>query len=298
MRGMLPKNLYAPRYWPEWLMVGFFAILVRVPWRLRLAVGRTIGRLARRFAGRRRHITAANLALCLPELDARERDALLEAHFESLGVGLIEMATAWWATDRNLPPGLVLNGLEHLERALTGGRGALLLTAHFTTLEMGARVLNLHRSVTAVYRPHENPVLDRVIRGGRLGRAGAMIERGDLRGMLRALRSGAVVWYAPDQAYLGPHGIEAPFFGIAAPTNTATARIAAASRAPVLPFFVRGLPHRDGYQVDIEAPLADFPSGDALADATRVNTVLEAGIRRAPSQYLWSHDRFKRFRRP
>ncbi|MGH8427223.1 MAG: LpxL/LpxP family Kdo(2)-lipid IV(A) lauroyl/palmitoleoyl acyltransferase [Gammaproteobacteria bacterium] len=295
---MSAPKFFAPRYWPTWLMVAVFAVLVHLPWRVHLACGRAIGRLALRFAHRRRQITTANLALCMPELEAADRERLLREHFEALGLGLVEIAAGWWLPDRRLPKNLLVNGLEHLQAALAQGHGVLLLTAHFTTLEIGARILSLHHPVMAVYRPHENPVLDRVIRAGRRRRSAGIIERGDLRGLLRALKEGGVVWYAPDQAYLGAHGVDAPFFGVPAPTNTATARIAAASHAPILPFFVRRLPGRAGYRVDIRPPLLGFPSGDPLLDATRVNAVLEAGIRQAPAQYLWSHDRFKRFRRP
>jgi KDO2-lipid IV(A) lauroyltransferase len=38
----------------------------------------------------------------------------------------------------------------------------------------------------------------------------------------------------------------------------------------------------------------NFPSADAVADTARVMAAIEAMIRRAPGQYLWIHQRFKR----
>ncbi|MGH8225185.1 MAG: LpxL/LpxP family Kdo(2)-lipid IV(A) lauroyl/palmitoleoyl acyltransferase [Gammaproteobacteria bacterium] len=295
---MSDRKLYAPRYWPAWSLVAVFFVLGRLPWRLQLALGRLIGRIARRLAHRRRAITLANLALCFPEMSESDRGRLLDEHFESLGIAIPESAAGWWKPTSWLLRRAHVEGLDRLQAALAEGRGALLLTAHFTTLEIGAQMLAAFHPTLGVYRQHENPVFDRVIRGGRLSRGSGLIERSDLRALLRALRSGAVAWYAPDQAYLGPRGVEASFFGVPAPTNTATSRIAAASGAPVLPFFVERLPGMGGYRLCIESPLADFPSDDPTADAARVNAVLEAGIRRVPAQYLWSHDRFKRFRRP
>ncbi|MGH8274333.1 MAG: LpxL/LpxP family Kdo(2)-lipid IV(A) lauroyl/palmitoleoyl acyltransferase [Gammaproteobacteria bacterium] len=295
---MLNPRLLAPRYWPSWTLVGLLRLISHLPWRWQLTIGRLIGCAARRIAGRRRKIAAANLALCFPEIPEDDRRRLLIEHFESLGIGIIEAANGWWKPTPWLARRLHLEGLENLHNALAAGHGALLLTAHFTTLEMGAQMLGFTHPSTGVYRQHENPVFDRVMHAGRLARGGTLFERSNLRGLLRSLRAGNTVWFAPDQAYLGPHGVEAPFFGAPAPTNTATARIAAASGAPVLPFFVERLPGTAGYRITIEPALADFPVGDPIADAARVNAVLEAGIRRVPAQYLWSHDRFKHFRRP
>lgn len=289
--------LLAPRYWPTWLMVAPFTVFVFLPWRVQFACGRIIGRAARRIAYRRRAITEANLARCLPELDAGARARLLRRHFDSLGIGLIETALCWWAPDWRLRRRAQVNGMEHLQRALKQGHGVLMLTAHFTTLELGGRLLAHAHPVMAVYRPHENPVINYLMRRRRNAHSAGVIQRGDLRSMLRNLRRNTAIWYAPDQAYLGARGIEAPFFGVPAPTNTATSRIAKASGAVVLPFFVKRLAN-GRYRLDILPPLEGFPSGDDLADAARVNAVLEQGIRKAPEQYLWSHDRFKQFRRP
>ncbi len=293
---MPPLALFAPRYWPTWLMVAPFTLLPFFPWRLQYACGRVIGRLARRLAHRRRAITQANLARCFPELGAAERERLLREHFAALGIGLIETALCWWAPDWRLRSRVRIEGLEHLQRAKEAGRGAILLTAHFTTMELGGRLLTMQHPLNPIYRPHENPVINYLMRTRRDAHNSHGIRNGDLRSTLRSLRDNATVWLAPDQAYLGPHGVDAPFFGHPAPTSTGTSRIAAASRSPILPLFFKRL--ADGrYRVRILPPLKNFPTGDHTADATRINAVLEEGIREAPAQYLWSHDRFKQFRR-
>ena len=294
---MPPLALLAPRYWPTWLMVMPFVVLPFMPWRLQFACGRLIGRLARRLAPRRRAITKSNLARCFPELSAAEREHLSREHFEALGIGLVETAVCWWAPDWRLRSRVEIEGLEHLRQAEEAGRGAIMLTAHFTTLELGGRLLSMQHRIMVVYRPHENPVINYLMRARRNAHSARVIRRGDLRTMLHSLRRNAVIWYAPDQAYLGPRSVEAPFFGIPAPTNTATSRIVESTGAAVIPFFVKRLPS-GRYRLKILPPLDDFPSGDHEADAGRINAVLEKGIREAPEQYLWSHDRFKDFQRP
>ena len=53
-------------------------------------------------------------------------------------------------------------------------------------------------------------------------------------------------------------------------------------------------PRGAGYLLTIGQPLADFPSGDEVADALTINRATEALIRRNPEQYLWIHKRYKR----
>jgi KDO2-lipid IV(A) lauroyltransferase len=84
-----------------------------------------------------------------------------------------------------------------------------------------------------------------------------------------------------------------PFFGIPAPTNTATSRIARMTGAPVVPFFPERLPGSQGYRVTIGPALENFPTDDPAADAERFNHLIEAQVRHVPEQYLWIHRRFK-----
>lgn len=281
-----------PQFWPTWLGIGLMRILVLLPLSWQRALGAGLGRIALRWLPRRRHIATTNLAMCFPELDNAERDALLLAHFKSLGQGVFETAFTWWAPDRRLEDLAVIEGLEHLEKARGLGRGVILLSAHFTTLEIGCRLLLLRQQFHPMYRRHENPLFEEIMRASRERLSENPIRRDDVRSLLRSLRNGHVVWYAPDQAYRGKHSAAVPFFKVPAATNLATSRLARSSGAPVLPFF--SLRRPDGrYRLVIEPPLENFPGSDPEADAARMNCIIEAAIRQAPEQYLWVHRKFK-----
>ena len=252
-----------------------------------------IGAAWRRSTPRRRRIAAANLAYCFPELAAGERALLLERHFRSLGFALIEVALAWHADPDALRRLVRVDGREHLDAALAAGRGALLLSGHFTTLEIGAARLGIDAPVDGVYRPHDDSTMERASRDGRQRFGGQLLDRGDVRGLLRRLRANRAVWYAPDQDPGPRNAVFATFFGRPAATLTATARIAKASGAPVLPFGVERVAGGRAYRVVIEPELAGFPSGDEVADAARINELIERWARDHPDQYLWIHRRFK-----
>jgi Kdo2-lipid IVA lauroyltransferase/acyltransferase len=287
------KPFLAPRYWPNWLGVGLIWSLTRLPYTWQIGIGRLLGRAFRLAAKRRNNTVRINLALCFPEKSEAEREALLRRHYECLGIALMETAMSWWMPDRRLAPLAHIEGLEHLEQALEQGKGAILMGAHFTNLEIGARLLNMRVPFYVVYRHLDNPLLNEVMRRSREAHVKKAIHRSDIRSMLRSIRQGKAVWYAADQNYSGRNFVFAPFFGIPAATNSATARLARTSGAPVIPFFQIRLPGGAGYRLIVQPPLEDFPSGDIEADTLRINEVIEAQVRMAPEQYLWVHRRFK-----
>lgn len=289
--GPVASYLREPRHWPLALGLLLVRLLTVLPLAWQRALGRLVGRVTQRVS-RRREVVAVNLRWCFPELSDSERRNLSRAQFEALGIGLFETALAWWASDSRLQRIVDIEGLPHLEQALASGHGVLLLTGHFSALELGARFITRYCRFHAMYRPHGNPFYQAVMRRARERRSGlSAIVQDDIRSTVRALRRGEVVWYAPDQNY-GRQSVFAPFFGIPALTITATARLVQMSGALVLPYFPQRLP--DGrYRLTILPPLADFPSADPTADAARINALLEDWIRRVPEQYFWVHRRFK-----
>jgi KDO2-lipid IV(A) lauroyltransferase len=64
------------------------------------------------------------------------------------------------------------------------------------------------------------------------------------------------------------------------------------SRAPVVPYTSERL--ADGsFIIRLQPALENFPCGDDLEDASRINRIIEEQVRRVPEQYLWVHKRFK-----
>lgn len=289
----MQAELYKPRYWPTWLLMGYMRLGTLLPYRLQLALGEATGWLFRQVAGRRWRITLKNLELCFPELDERARRKLARQHFASLGKAIIEFGMCWWASWERIGRLGKVVGAENLHTARAQGKGVILLASHFTTLEICGRLMGMETDLYLMYRPIGNPVIEKVMRESRERLFERAIPRNDIRVLLRSLKDGKPIWYATDQGYRGKNSIMVPFFGIPAPTNPALSRVARTSGAPVVPFFVERLPGAQGYQVTILPALEGFPSGDDAADALRLNKLLEAHIRKVPEQYLWSHDRFK-----
>ncbi|QNN48139.1 LpxL/LpxP family Kdo(2)-lipid IV(A) lauroyl/palmitoleoyl acyltransferase [Thermomonas brevis] len=266
--------------------------LARLPWGLQRRLGAGVGWLALRLLPDRREAARTNLALCLPQLDEAAREALLRANFRDLGIGLFEFARAWWGDAAPMRATASIEGLDTLKRLQAEGRGVLLVSGHFMTLEMCGRLLCDHVPLAGMYRKHRSPVMEWAVLRGRLRYACAMFANSDTRAAIRHLKRGGVLWYAPDQDMRGKDTVFAPFFGIPAATITATHQFSRMTGCAVVPFFHR----REGgrYVLRVGEPLAPFPTDDAVADTAAVNAAIEAMVREAPSQYLWLHRRFKR----
>jgi KDO2-lipid IV(A) lauroyltransferase len=286
-------RLLAPRYWPTWAGIGLLRLLALLPYPWVIALGGLLGRLMRLVALRFVRTARRNLELCFPELDAQARARLLDRHFASLGIALLEVPLAWWSSPERIARLAQVEGREHLEAARARGRGVILLTAHFTPMEMAGRVIASVTPVGFLYRPTSNEVLAYALGRFRTAHGGHPIPRDDIRGFIGALRHEECVWYAPDQSYRKKGAQMVRLFGIPAATNTLTSRLARTTGAPVLPYFLRRLPGTQGYRAVIHPPLEDFPSDDAVADTERLNHLIEAQVRLVPEQYLWIHRRFK-----
>ena len=126
-----------PAQWPAWLGIGLAWLVARLPWALQRVLGRLIGTLLFAAMRERRNVARRNIALCFPELDAGARDALARANSNS-----------------PMRRGLRVEGLEHLAAARAGGRGVIVVSGHFTTLEISARLMCDHAPLAGMYRPH------------------------------------------------------------------------------------------------------------------------------------------------
>lgn len=285
----------APRTWPAWCGICLLALAARLPWAWQRWLGRTaIGPLLRVALRERRRIAARNLALCFPDLDEHGRTRLLRDHFAALGTSLFEFGRAWWGSIDALKRGLRIEGLEHLDAARAGGRGVIVVSGHFTTLEVCGRLMcDAGVPLAGMYRPYSDAAMEWAVLRGRARYAAAMFAKKDVRGAARHLKRGGLLWYAPDQDPSRGDSVYVPFLGQPAHSLTSTHQLARMSGAAVVLFSHR---RRDdgGYDLSIAPAFEGFPSSDATADTARVIAGIETMVRAAPAQYLWIHRRFKR----
>ncbi len=283
----LPRS---PGFWPTYAGLGVLRMCARLPWSWLRAIGSFAGLLVYALSAERRRITRINLKLCFPELDEAARRRLARQCFRESGQALMELAAIWFGEPARIGRAAAVSGAEHIVAAQAQGRGVLLVGFHTNDLELGATSLAHHlHKMAGMYRPHSNVVFEQSMRRGR-EKHFPLIPRDDIRGAVRWLKSGGVLWYAPDQDYGAAQAVFAPFFNHPAATITATTRLAKLANAAVIP--MTHVRTEKGIAITIHAPLP-IPGDNETADASNINQFLEAYLHQHPSNYMWMHRRFK-----
>ncbi len=278
------RSLLALLWLLHWLPLGAQA-----------ALGRGLGAVLWRVARARREVALRNLALCLPQWPAAQRQAVARDHFAWLGRSLLERGLLWYASPERLRRLIHVEGDAHL--AEHSERPVMWLVPHFLALDVAGVATQLHqsRTVASIYSQQSNAVLDAAIRQGRLrfGLAEIFPRSDTARPLIRAIKRGQPFFNLPDMDFGTRDAGFVPFFGVPAATLLAPSRMARSLGMVVQPVVGEILPGGAGYRVRFLPPWTDFPSDDAMADAARMNRWIEEEIRRNPSQYLWVHKRFK-----
>ncbi|MFV7642280.1 LpxL/LpxP family Kdo(2)-lipid IV(A) lauroyl/palmitoleoyl acyltransferase [Shewanella algae] len=293
-KAQFSAHLYHPKFWLLWLAVGLARLTLLLPLKWQMKLGSGIGLLAMKLAGSRVNTAKRNLELCFPQMSEAERETLLRRNFQETGKAIFDTINAWWWSNDKVQKHMQIKGQEHVEQTLAAGQGVILFAVHCLPLEMGARIFGQFQPGVGVYRPHNNPVMEYLQVKGRLRSNKALVPKRDLRQMVRCLRNPDVIWYTADQDFGRSSAIFIPFFAVPdAATITGGTTLAKLGKAKVLPFFVERNTDDTGYNIEILAPLDNFPGENEVEDAKRGNGIVEQLISRNPAQYMWLHRRFK-----
>lgn len=287
------SDYWHPRFWPMWIAFCGLRIAALLPYRSQLLLGKFFGNLIRVLSKKRQNILDTNLAHCFPQKSLSERNKIKQECYQNIGIALFEMAMCWWWSERRLQPLVEIHGLENIEATLASGRGVILLSGHFTSLELGGRLLALSLPFQAMYRVQRNPLFDSYLYSKRNSYLVDIISRKDTRRLIKGIKKQIPTWYAPDQDFRRERNVFVPFMGVQTATISASSRLAQAANAAMLPFYPERKSDGSGYILRIGPALENLPSGDDIEDATRINASIEKFVRQHPAQYMWIHQRFK-----
>jgi len=288
---MINTNFIHPKYFLTWILILLMRVGVFVPFRLQVFFGKIIGKLIYPLMTELRKTAYSNVSNCFPDKKQPQVTLLVKQHFEAIGISLFETANAYFASDKKIKKMLIIVNEQHFTEALKKEGGIILLCSHFMPLMLGSRALLIKHIIANIYRPQNNKLFDKVMVKGYLKNGAVMIKSTDTRSIMKAINNSLPIWYAPDQDLGRNNSVFAPLFGIQTATASATSRLAKNNNTRVIPYsFIRT---KHGYEMSFHKPLKNYPSGDAIKDASETNQILEKQILKNPEQYLWIHRRFK-----
>jgi KDO2-lipid IV(A) lauroyltransferase len=285
----------ARRWAGEFWLWYLFWNLRYFPWYARVTKGFFLGG-AWRCAPSLRAPTLANAARILgPGSSPAQREALAKGVLNSFFAFVEDVGRSL----RQSPEDLVacidsVEGEERYRRARALRRGAVVVTAHLGSFEVGAAALSQREPRVLVVFHRDARALFESMRArmrAKLGIVEAAVERGlemwlEVR---QALAEDAVVIAQGDRVMPGQRGRRVPFMGGHVLLPAGPVKLAAASGAPLIPIFtLRTAPGR--FRVVIEEPI-DCDSGAAEGDGIEhallaLAAVLEKHVRACPEQWL------------
>lgn len=277
------------------LLLGLMWLLHWLPLPVLGRFGDLIGSLLFLVMGPRREITLTNLRLCLPELSEAERRTLARQHFQAYSRSVFERAILWWAPESRLQRLIQIDPGPAVPVAEMTAKPTILLCPHFVCLDVAGASIAMVASASSMYVAQKNAVFDKVLRDGRARfKPVKLFTRQDgIKPIFRALKDKLPYFMLPDMDFGEKDAEFVPFFGIQAATLTATARIAAATGAQVMPVIATFLPNYQGWRVKFYPVWDNYPGEDMVAATRRMNAFIEERVREAPAEYFWTHKRFK-----
>jgi KDO2-lipid IV(A) lauroyltransferase len=265
-------------------------------WRGSLALGASLGVLGFDLFRFRRAVTLRNLREHRPPgLDERRLVATGRASYANFGRMVAEFMRLPGIDRSFIDRHVETRGLRHLDAALAGGRGAVLVTGHFGSWElMGCTLVRLGYPVDFVVGIQRNPLVQAQMNRLRTDAGIRVIDLRSTLAILKALRANRFAAMLCDQD-AGRAGVFVDFLGGPASTVQGPARLAMAAGTVVIPGFIvrrRALEQC----IVIEPPIRPEP-GDrsaAVEEITRsYSRVIESYVARYPDHWLWAHRRWK-----
>ena len=283
-----------PKYWLIWFIFAVTWMLSHLPYKVLLNIGKLLGWLAFKIAKSRRKIATINISMCFKDLTFKQQQQLIYDHFISVGIGVVEVIISWWWSNYRLKKLITCHNLGDILQA-NANSGVLLMTMHNTTIELAGKAVANYFSLSAVYRKHDNELYEYLQSKFRNNHddQGRMIDKTDIRSMIKTLRQKKILWYSPDQDYGSRHSVFVPFFGVNTATINTTAKLASMGKAKVIPMSFIRKPDNTGYVLKFHPEIkldSEFNSGK---NETKINQFIEKIVRKQPEQYMWLHRRFK-----
>jgi KDO2-lipid IV(A) lauroyltransferase len=271
-----------------------------IPLSMALLFGRGVGWMVRAVDRRHRRVALQNLDRSYGDsLSPQEKEGIVRAVYGHLGIMLVELIRGPRIIRRGRwRERIRIVGEENAHAAAALGKGVIFVSGHLGNWELlGVGMTLLGFPLHTVYRPLDNPLLDRYLRRERTRFGQKIIPRdGSTLSLMRVLRRGGFLGVLVDQNQkVG--GIFVDFFGRKASTVRGVATLHRRTGAPIVTGYIRREPGLFRHRILVDRPIwcerTDDPEEDVRRVTQEFTSRLEGYIRDVPGQWLWLHRRWR-----
>ncbi len=279
----------------------FFSWLIHIsPTFLKNMVGDSIGLLWFDVFRIRRKLVIQNLTIAFPNLTYAEKVKIGRSSLRNMGRAFMDYFSVPFITEKNYFDHFEVHGEEHLTAALSQKKGVLLTSLHLGSYDFAACSLACRFRPFYVISKHFNvEVLNKLWFGLRESKGIQFIgERRSSFDILKALKKNGIVCFIVDQFMGPPIGVKTNFFGRETGSPMGLAVFSMKTNAPVIPVYTykRGSKNILVYDPEIKSVSLGDKDENVLQMTQAYNYWLESVIKKHPEQWLWVHNRWKKFK--
>jgi len=286
---------------------SILSLVVNIPYHRAINIGRFIGKVAWIGIPLHRKISEVQMRHTLNLGNEKEMTRTVLMY---QGDSIIDMIRFAFISDEELKERILIEGREHIEKAVASGRGVMMITGHMNQEILGhiPRLLGFEFCIMGDIM--KNRALQELIEDLR-SRCGFTLlpPKGGMMNMLTAeLKKGRVMGIIMDQRGKRDNRVFCDFLGLSAPLNPAPAFIALKGDALVQP--VSAIKKGDNYVFKFEPFLdtrdfgTDYQAIEKISDSWQSQAVqelscamhkwLEGVVRETPEQWFWMHTKWLR----
>ena len=243
---------------------------------------------------RSKKIINSNLLKAFPNLGRKELDKISTEMWGNYGRILSEYMFIKKFRKTNLKYNLEVKGQEILEQIKNNGEQVIFFSGHFNNFElMAMHIENSGINLAAIYRPLNNKFLNffmEKIRKKYICKNQVKKGISGTKQLLSFFKKNLSIALMIDQRV--SQGIKSNFFGHEAFTTTIPAQFVKKYACKVVPIYIERT-QGVNFKLTISAPIK-FSEEETIKSITlKLNNILEGMIIKNPSQWIWSHNRWK-----
>lgn len=279
-----------------YIIYPLFYLLSLLPWRVMYLISDCVYGILYYISGYRKEVVMKNLSIAFPEKTLEERIAIAKEFYHNFADTFIETIKLLSVSDKEFAKRYTTNSNEILDPLYKSGVNVQYQAGHFFNWEyvnLGESMQGIYPFV-AVYMPIANKSFDRMIRKLRLRYGTILVPAVDFKTHFHQYVKGRYgLALAADQNPGNPlaaHWVW--FFGRLTPFMTGPEKGAKLNNTPVI--FGHFYKVKRGYYHTQLEILTTTPRDFKNGELTQLfATCVEKAIRSKPSNYLWSHRRWK-----